>query len=317
MKKILKNLTKILLLLTLIITACVILARPTTADVGYHSSYSGGSSSSGSSSSHSSSSHSSSSHSSSSGSSSSHSSSSSDDGGIFEGISGIIGFFAIMIIMFLITNAKKPNIKTDINSALNVLNQNFDNTNSVEAQVRAVDPMFSAENFMAWSREVFIKLQNAWMDRKWEDIRPLESSELFEQHRGQLQYLIDHKQINMMEKICVRHTHLNSYRRDGDKEIIVMTLKAAMRDYTIEEESKKVVQGNPNEDIYMVYTLTFMRKAGVKTKEGTADTNTTNCPNCGAPTKITSSGKCEYCGSIITTGEHDWVLSGLEGTRGL
>lgn len=177
--------------------------------------------------------------------------------------------------------------------------------------------MFSAENFMAWSREVFIKLQNAWMDRKWEDIRPLESSELFEQHRGQLQYLIDHKQINMMEKICVRHTHLNSYRRDGDKEIIVMTLKAAMRDYTIEEDTKKVVQGNPNEDIYMVYTLTFMRKAGVKTKEGTADTNTTNCPNCGAPTKITSSGKCEYCGSIITTGEHDWVLSGLEGTRGM
>lgn len=313
MKKIIKNLTKIVLLLTLVITACVILARPTTADVGYHSSYSGGSSSSGSSSS----SHSSSSYRSSSGSSSSHSSSSSDDGGIFEGISGIIGFFAIMIIMFLITNAKKPNIKTDINSALNVLNQNFDNTNNVEAQVRAVDPMFSAENFMAWSREVFIKLQNAWMDRKWEDIRPLESSELFEQHRGQLQYLIDHKQINMMEKICVRHTHLNSYRRDGDKEIIVMTLKAAMRDYTIEEDTKKVVQGNPNEDIYMVYTLTFMRKAGVKTKEGTADTNTTNCPNCGAPTKITSSGKCEYCGSIITTGEHDWVLSGLEGTRGM
>ena len=55
----------------------------------------------------------------------------------------------------------------------------------------------------------------------------------------------------------------------------------------------------------------------MKTKEGTADTNTTNCPNCGAPTKITSSGKCEYCGSIITTGEHDWVLSGLEGTRGM
>lgn len=308
MKKIIKNLTKILLLLTLVITACVILARPTTADVGYHSSYSGGSSSSGSS--HSSSSHSSSSYSSSSHSSSGSSSSSSSDGG---GLIGLIGFIVIAAIMIAISNIKKPHI----NNTLHVMNQSTDNTNSVEAQVRAVDPMFSAENFMSWSREVFIKLQNAWMERKWEDIRPLESSELFEQHRGQLQYLIDHKQINMMERICVRHTHLNSYRRDGDKEIIVMTLKAAMRDYTIEEESKKVVQGNPNEDIYMVYTLTFMRKAGVKTKEGTADTNTTNCPNCGAPTKITSSGKCEYCGSIITTGEHDWVLAGLEGMRGM
>ena len=41
--------------------------------------------------------------------------------------------------------------------------------------------------------------------------------------------------------------------------------------------------------------------------------STTNCPNCGAPTQITSAGQCEYCGSVITTGEHDWVLSGLEG----
>ena len=307
MKKIIKNLAKVLLLLTLVITACVILARPTTADVGYHSSYSGGSSSSGSS--HSSSSYSSSGSSYSSSSRSSSGSSSSDGGGFF----GVIGFIVIAAIMIAISNIKKPHI----NNTLHAMNQSADNTSSVEAQVRAEDPMFSAENFMSWSREVFIKLQNAWMERKWEDIRPLESSELFEQHRGQLQYLIDHKQINMMERICVRHTHLNSYRRDGDKEIIVMTLKAAMRDYTIEEGSKKVVQGNPNEDIYMVYTLTFMRKAGVKTKEGTADTNTTNCPNCGAPTKITSSGKCEYCGSIITTGEHDWVLAGLEGMRGM
>ena len=30
-----------------------------------------------------------------------------------------------------------------------------------------------------------------------------------------------------------------------------------------------------------------------------------------------SSGKCEYCGSIITTGEHDWVLSNLEGHPGM
>ena len=37
-----------------------------------------------------------------------------------------------------------------------------------------------------------------------------------------------------------------------------------------------------------------------------------NCPNCGAPTQITSAGKCEYCGSVITTGEYSWVLSNLE-----
>ena len=303
MKKFIKNISKVIVLL---IAICIMLAKPINADVGYHSSYSGGSSS------HSSSSHSrsSSSHSSS-GSSHSSSSSSSSDADPFAGFIVVLIFIGIMIYV----TKKNGKLGTQNVNLKNILVQ--DNTNSVEAKIREIDPMFSAENFMAYSREVFVKLQTAWMDKKWEEIRPFESNELFEQHRQQLQYLIDNNQTNMMEKICVRYTCLNSFRQDGDKEIITMTLKSAMKDYTIDDKTKKVVQGNPNEDVYMVYTLTFMRKAGVKTKEGTEKTSTTNCPNCGAPTKITSSGKCEYCGSIITTGEHGWVLSGLEGSRGM
>ena len=303
MKKFIKNISKVIVLL---IAICIMLAKPINADVGYHSSYSGGSSS------HSSSSHSrsSSSHSSS-GSSHSSSSSSSSDADPFAGFIVVLIFIGIIIYV----TKKNGKLGTQNVNLKNILVQ--DNTNSVEAKIREIDPMFSAENFMAYSREVFVKLQTAWMDKKWEEIRPFESNELFEQHRQQLQYLIDNNQTNMMEKICVRYTCLNSFRQDGDKEIITMTLKSAMKDYTIDDKTKKVVQGNKNEDVYMVYILTFMRKAGVKTKEGTEKTATTNCPNCVAPTKITSSGKCEYCGSIITTGEHGWVLSGLEGSRGM
>ena len=310
MKNILKKVLKVVLLFGIAIAIAIASTRPTHADVGYHSSYSGGSSSSSShSSSSSSSSYSPSSSSSRRSSSGSSYSSSGDD---------FFGIFVLLIIIIIFLYLKKKGLiptaeKMNVNNLINQL----DNTKAVEEQIRQIDPMFSAENFMSFGKEVYIKLQNAWMDRKWEEIRPLESNELFEQHRGQLQSLIDANQINIMERICVRHTHLNSFRQDGDKELLTMTLKAAMKDYIIDADTKKVVQGNPNEDVYMVYTLTFMRKAGVKTKEGTDNTSTTNCPNCGAPTKITSSGKCEYCGSIITTGEHGWVLSRLEGSRGM
>lgn len=297
MKKFINNCVKILLVL---IMTCIVISKPTQADVGYFSSYDSGSSSSSSSSDWSSSG------------SSDWSSSSSSDGEM--GLGGLLVFIAIII---LISYLNKKGVINNNKALYNNVVNNLDNTNNVEAKIREIDPMFSAENFMAFSKEVFIKLQNAWMERKWEDIRPFESNELFEQHREQLQYLIDNNQINIMERICVRHTHLNSFRQDGDKEILTMTLKSAMRDYTIDADTKKVVQGNKNQDVYMVYTMTFMRKAGVKTKEGTDKKSTTNCPNCGAPTKITSSGKCEYCGSIITTGEHDWVLSGLEGRHGM
>ena len=41
------------------------------------------------------------------------------------------------------------------------------------------------------------------------------------------------------------------------------------------------------------------------------DADSLLCPNCGAPTEITSSGQCPYCGSVVTNGEHDWVLTDI------
>ena len=53
-------------------------------------------------------------------------------------------------------------------------------------------------------------------------------------------------------------------------------------------------------------------KAGSgETKDGKA-TKTTNCPNCGAPTEVTSTGRCPYCHSVIVTKQYDWVLDNLE-----
>ena len=64
------------------------------------------------------------------------------------------------------------------------------------------------------------------------------------------------------------------------------------------------------------YLLTFVRKSGSKTEKG-KQTDTMNCPNCGAPTEITSSGKCPYCGSVITTRDHGWSLANLERYNGI
>lgn len=292
MKKLKKCIVSILLLFALIFT----MELPTFADAGSIQRYSSGGSSS-------------SSHSS-----SRHSSSSSSGGGVYIFGGSLPGILIVLGIYLLIRYLKK---KGGIDGINNIIPNTNDNTSSVEAQIRNIDPMFSAENFMSFSKEVFIKLQAAWTDRKWEEIRPFESNELFEQHSKQLQQYIDTKRINIVDRVSVRKTYLNSFTQDGDKETLKMTLKAVMKDYIINEETKEVLEGNPNQDMYMVYTLTFIRKAGVKTVEGTDKKSTTNCPNCGAPTNITSSGKCEYCGSIITTGEHDWVLSNLEGHPGM
>ena len=79
---------------------------------------------------------------------------------------------------------KLKNIKNSINSTITSnysesFNQIVDNTISVSEQIRQIDPEFSSDNFLAWSREVFLKIQQAWTDRNWKVIRPFESNELF------------------------------------------------------------------------------------------------------------------------------------------
>ena len=37
-----------------------------------------------------------------------------------------------------------------------------------------------------------------------------------------------------------------------------------------------------------------------------------NCPNCGAPLKVSMAGICEYCGGKVTSGNFDWVLSRIQ-----
>ena len=184
-------------------------------------------------------------------------------------------------------------------------------SNSIAENIRANDPNFSEDAFIGWSREVFMKIQQAWNDRNWKVIRPFESQELFSQHNQQLEEYIKNNKINKIEKICIRYCGLKNYRVDGDKEVLIVELHATMRDYVVDATSNQVLESDPNRDWFMKYDMTFNRKKGVLTDAGKSNKSTTNCPNCGAPTEITSAGQCEYCKSIITTGEHDWVLSNI------
>lgn len=190
--------------------------------------------------------------------------------------------------------------------------RNPERSTQVANSIKENDRFFNEDKFISDAKNKFIKLQNAWSERDWETIRPIESESLFEQHSKQLQGYITRGQINKMERISVNYAELVSYATDNEKETLVVALNSSMVDYIIDEKTGNVVKGDRERRLTNTYKLSFIRKKGVKTSEGTDEVKTTNCPNCGAPTRITSSGKCEYCGSVITIGEHDWVLNDME-----
>ena len=286
---------KILVFLLVVLICLIIFSNFSFADVGSFESYSSGGSSS--------------SRSSSSGYSSSGRSSSSGGSGFFL-VSSPAGLVVLIIIYIIYMAYKKKNGGSSFN--VNPSTPIRKTEDQIVAEIQAHDELFNKDEIIAWSKDLFVRLQQAWSKRDWSEIRVFETNSLFEQHKNQLQGYIDNNTINVMDRICVNYANLYDYRVSGDKELLVIKLNSRMQDYIIDATTKKVVKGDPNIERTNSYLLTFERKLGVKTKPGTTAVNTTNCPNCGAPTQITSAGKCEYCGSVITTGEYNWCLSNLE-----
>ena len=229
--------------------------------------------------------------------------------------SPVLGLIAVVIIIIVFrVMKKKSNDPTTINKTVNQQAESditMDFTGVVAEKIRAIDPNFSSDKFIGFAREVFMKIQEAWTTKNWKTIRPFESEALFNQHTQQLDEYIRLGKTNVVEKIGIKHCSLHSFEEDGDKEVLTVWLNAIMRDYVIEDASKKVLESDPNRDWYMKYELVFNRKAGLKTEAGKKGNSITNCPNCGAPTEVTSSGQCTYCGTVITNGEHDWVLTDI------
>lgn len=231
---------------------------------------------------------------------------------------GIIFFFIILAIIIVLSKKGKLNGNSrpyyDHYHQTRTPIPTYDSSNTIN-KIHEVDPYFNEDKFLSWAKTTFIKLQNAWTARDWEQIRTIESEELFEQHSAQIKRYIDKKQINVMDRIAVNYAKLYSFSQDEDKDTLSILLNSSMADYIIDENTQEVIQGDKITRRTKTYKMTFIRKKGLKTSESTDEKKTTNCPNCGAPTNITSSGKCEYCGSVITIGEHDWVLSNLEPFR--
>ncbi len=230
---------------------------------------------------------------------------------IFLGGSNFYIILFILIVVFtVIKNKYKLSNKKRINYE-NINPQTIYEDNLVANKIKQTDPNFNVIEFESYAKEIFIKLQNAWTDRDWEKIRPFESKELFEQHKAQLDGYIKNNQINVMERICVNWVHLFTFEQYGGNDILKVDLNSRMGDYIIDATTKKVIRGDKDKEYYHTYTLTFIRTTGELTVAGENGLKTTNCPNCGAPTTITSSGRCEYCNSVITTDRYGWVLSNL------
>lgn len=230
-------------------------------------------------------------------------------------VCGIGVFFAVR---YFIKNYKKIlNKKNELANTFNnlksgVVEPKVDQKAIIQS-IQKTDPDFNPEDFIVFAKDCFVKLQHAWSTKNWDIARQFESKELFEQHYMQLNEFVSSGKTNKVERINVKNARYFKYTQDDTYDILEVKLDVILRDYITNDYDGKVLEGDPNLDIYMDYKLTFIRSKSVKTTKKLGKLEQCVCPGCSAPLSVNASGKCEYCGTVMNTGEHNWVLNIIEG----
>lgn len=252
-----------------------------------------------------------------SGGSSSYSSGSGTDSG------GVVAIFAIVGLIGFIYNIAKEANESDESFSSNSgpkrtteerAGRPIENNYEAIRRIRKLDPMFDEDRFLSQVKLVYLQLQSAWTEKDWNSVRNLESTSLYEQHLTQLQEHIRAKTTNVLERVRVEDSKIKDFieNPEGNDRIEVI-LSSTMRDYIRNDETGRVIEGDPTKDLFTVYRMVFLREHGAQTEIiKNSEVVSDHCPNCGAPLTIDSIDKCEYCQASLKHNPKDWVLDVYE-----
>ena len=232
---------------------------------------------------------------------------------------GIVVFLiGVYVVVLVLKNKSNQSSSEKSYSSATVYNpqnhRRVEHNTLATSRVKYGDPNFDADAFTSWVREVYIQLQAAWTKKDWNLVRSLESASLYSQHSAQLEDYIQSQTTNVLERVYVENVRIKDFYENPDgNDTLVVILSSTLRDYVIEDKTRKVIEGDPQQDLFTVYQMNFIRKHGSQTENNVQDEAVSDhCPNCGAPLKISAISQCEYCGAELTRSPNQWVLDTYE-----
>lgn len=130
------------------------------------------------------------------------------------------------------------------------------------AEVAAVVPGFDAGRFPEEAMDIFFRVQGAWANRDLEPVRDLLAPEARQEFQRDIEILKADGKINRLENIAVRRSEIQEAWVEAGKAFVTIHFLANLLDYTVEEQSGRVVGGSKEAPVKFEEYWTFVRPAG-------------------------------------------------------
>ncbi len=208
--------------------------------------------------------------------------------------------FLDIALLFTLAFITVPKIKKELNyvHAIDSKLVNYDEITDTELTANGI------KNRKVLEQHLFKKLvsiQTARSNYDYDTLRYLCTEKLYNLYLSELEML---QQVDLgyhFSNYQLLESQIYSITSDDKKITLKVAMKASCISYRLDAE-KNLVDGSQTDKTIIIHELEFEKN--IKTDEIEL-----NCPNCGAPTKRATKGKCSYCNTIIDTESTDWLLS--------
>jgi predicted lipid-binding transport protein (Tim44 family) len=217
--------------------------------------------------------------------------------------SPVVGFIIFVIILIVVINAAK---KKNLSNNFQMLGPKPLNKVSGYDDFLKNNPDFNIDEFYGKVKKAFTEVQAAWGKGDIQSVRRFISDGVYQRFNTQLKMMAVLKQKDIISNIAVENTYIDRSETDGAYDILHVGIRAGMSDQFVCATMPELNSPGGYESFTEYWS--FIRKRGKERKD---IYSTNNCPNCAAalPEKMGDSGRCQYCGTFVNSGEYDWVLA--------
>jgi predicted lipid-binding transport protein (Tim44 family) len=130
------------------------------------------------------------------------------------------------------------------------------------ANVRQMDAGFDPARFSDTASDIFFKVQAAWMNRDMREATAVVTPEMSDILQKDCDRLRGQGRVNRLENIAVRSVDVTEAWQESGQDYVTVHFLANLLDYTVDERSGQVVEGNRSEPVKFEEFWTFVRPVG-------------------------------------------------------
>jgi predicted lipid-binding transport protein (Tim44 family) len=175
--------------------------------------------------------------------------------------------------------------------------------------IRAHDPRFDENAFLAQVQRLFFAVLEAWTALKPALSQGVMASLIWEEQKAQIAAYRQRGWRNVLSKLSFTSAVVAGAMSDSGFDTLTVRLNANSADYDV-DASGSVIRGD-TEPWYWTEDWIFQRPSTAKT--GQPGTITAQlCPNCGASVNVDITSICPFCDAAVISGAFGWLLTRID-----